>query len=537
MERTHGIIGHLIKKLKAMRLIANQAEFFALFYPEAHTHPFENNFAATSNAVKYDYFSENTYNDISAQLKDADEFKQHLFRLNGMAEVNENSNEIASFLNYMHPVIVNTTTYARTRIDKKNSSAKKSAFTEFNASYHTEISNYFASASVSVPLTQYIYLAIHWGVLKTLPTSFSFETNYKNQLNEFNEKVVCKYGVNSVPGRRAIMRLASTNMFAMYEAGNFYYYGNTESHIPDYNKALDYFRKSAGLGLDETIDNAHCNPLSLWVISYMYFNYHFRLDLKDVDMIYEIERLDRETRIKFSIRYCKEAIARNGCVPAINMLGLISDTLDEDARFKHSLKAPEHYFLEAAEADYVYAYNNLATLVKRSVYHSEGEEQLAHLDHYLSCLDSASKGFETWASNRLGLFYLTGKPEPGNDPLCFPDYIDRTKARTYFERATENYTDINSAWAYANLMVYFPEKYEKHLELLEQHLVYCCDLYSLAPLKFLCEHFDETGLTRVSVRSQRYLLKVLQRLDCEMELVELIAGKCEIPLESVLRKR
>lgn len=519
MAKKHGILGHLINKLKSMHFIRNQEEFFDLLKEGQKNGSIYFNSAAISHAVQYDYYSSNTHQDLSTQLRNAQEFKIRLLKMNEMIEKNENTNEIDSFLRYMKPIIEKTHQYATRRLEKysEGSSEYNDSFCQYDTYQKKILENYFAKSSPSVPLVHYIYLLIYWSVLKSLPATFSFETNYRNQLNEFNEQVLCKYGVGSAPGRRAVMQLAQTNIFAMYEVGNFYYYGNTENQRPDYNKALEYFRKAAGLSNDESIDSARCNPLALWLVSYMYINYQRRMELKDAKNIYEIERLSWEDRIKFSIRYCKYAIQQNGCIPAINMLGIISNLLDDNGRATYSLKTPDAYFLEAANSNYVYAYNNLATMEIKAVFNTTATEQKIHLEKCIEYLAKAANEHEPWASNTLGLLYCTGELNHENKKLIFTEIIDPEKALYYFETASNLYTNINSAWAYVNMMVYFPEKYIDNSHLLEQHLIYCCDLNNVSALKFLCKNIEKTCLNQTAHHCQNYFIKVLQRLNIEAE--------------------
>ena len=521
MTKKYGILGHLLIKLKDMNLIHNQNSFFGLFTSSGRLEDdFGLNASAISHAVHHDHFSKNAHQDISICLRDSQGFEKRLLSLPGMADKNENTSEIDSFIQYMQPVIAQTTYFASRRLEKYkvNSSEYIESFVPFDFNQKKKLEDYFSTHSLSVPLVHYIYLIIYWSVQKSLPPTFFFETYYRNQLNEFNDKIVCKYGVNSIPGRRAIMQLASTNIFAMYEIGNLYYYGNTETKKPDYNKALAYFRKSAGLSNSEQIDPVKSNPLALWLVSYMYINYHYRLDLKDIDTVYEIERLSREERIEFSIRYCKSAIQKNGCIPAINMLGIISNLLAEDQRKSYSLKEPAYYFLEAAKNDYVYSYNNLAILEFKSMLCTSGAEQQTHLDKYIEYLSLAASEHEPWASNALGLFYLTGNITHEGSTLSFHTPANREKALSYFEAATTPYTNSNSAWAYVNMMVYFPEKYVHNIPLLEQHLIYCCDLHNPAALKFLCKHIEQTPLQEMSPKGKSYLSKILHRMGIEQEL-------------------
>ena len=90
---------------------------------------------------------------------------------------------------------------------------------------------------------------------------------------------------------------------------------------------------------------------------------------------------------------------------------------------------------------------------------------------YICYLKIAADRYESYAANRLGLFYITGEIKGANGTAALKGYIDPSLAKEYFEKATV-YPDENSAWGYLNLMKYFPKTYEKDIDLMNEHMDY-----------------------------------------------------------------
>lgn len=172
----------------------------------------------------------------------------------------------------------------------------------------------------------------------------------------------------------------------------------------------------------------------------------------------------------------------------------------------------DSFFVAAAKAGYVYACNNLAVreaqniieLNKKISLHKtestndmksdmsdDNRDTISDIEadelkdltnklndaviNYICYLRLAADKYEPYAANRLGLFYITGEINCGDDKAVFKEYVDRVKAKEYFNKATI-YPDANSAWAYFNLMKYFYKDYEKNIELMNEHMDYIKEL-------------------------------------------------------------
>lgn len=514
-DQTYGILGNLIIVLKEMHLLKNQTELFDLLANKQISF----NSSAISRAVHNDFYSNAASLFLASQLEDAKGFKNRLFaKLTGIKDQNEKTYTIKMFTSRMKDIINATEYYASKKPDGIGND------TPFNPDDKEKLFNHFSASLSTFPLVHYIYILIYWSVLKALPSTFSFETHYQIELTEFNSKVICKYGLGSVAGRRAVMQLASTeNIFALYELGNMYYYGNVENHQKNYTKALMYYRKAAGLSIDERINDAKCNPLALWIVAYMYINYQEGVELKNVtERVHEIERLQPNDRIDFAIRYCKHAVQLNNCVPALNLLGLISNRLEEADRNAFSLLAPEEYYAKAAEEGYVYAYNNLSKIEAKYIVSSSGIEQEKHVDNYIEYLAASAAEREPWACKKLGLFYYDGIISYEKEIREFKRRIDHQKSREYFEMAISLYSSENIAWSYAYLMIYFPEKYSSNTLLLEEHLEHCNDLQNKEAMEFLCENIHKTCIANISYNAQINFMKALKALEIKQELLDTV---------------
>lgn len=339
-----------------------------------------------------------------------------------------------------------------------------------------------------------VYLLIYFGVCKNLPSNFSFGLKYRQDLEEFSNKVLCKYGVKSHPGIKALLELSTKgNIFALYECGDMYYYGNKKHPEPDYNKAIEYYRKAGGVDKKENIDETNCNPLALWSLSYIYFNYQRRLDLKEVKNIYELDRLTVVERVEYAVNYAKKAVELTECGPAYNILGLISQFVDKELCEKNNLKDPIYYFKKSAELDYIYAFVNIAMLEKDQIFTDE-KNKFEHLKEYLYYLTIAGDKPENWADNELGLLYLNGIVSSDNTKkqYVFENLIDRKQSLNYFKRATEHIIDNSSIEAIANMVIHFPELYLDDNSLFQNHVKMVYEKNNRKAMEMLEKHFHET---------------------------------------------
>ena len=532
-KQTHGILGHLIKEINALTMInIGKGEFLYLATNMKkdldNSSPFGNN--DTPITFAWDFIPQRFQDLVTNSLNDGSAFKKKLSTLLGPKDSDKEI--IQEFSLRMKKLIKSVNIYALKRIKSSETSFSEDSFSTYNPDAKKHLLKYFTCDISSCTLKDYIYVITYWAMLKTLPPVFFFELNYRKQLAEFNTVVVSRYGVNSQGGKRVLLDLCNSNIFAMYEVGNLYYFGMRYNQKPDLQKALYYFKKSAGISSNDEIDQSKCNPLALWVISYMYRTYRKDLDLAHLDYnaIPEIECLTETERLSLSIKYCKKAVQLNRCIPAYNLLGLISKNLSEVERKEYSLKSPEYYFLEAAEQDYPYAYNNLAAIEREKIFVSSYPIARKHLDKYLHYLSKAADLDEPWACRKLGQFYLDGKITLQDLEVSFLSKKDLETAYKYFQKAISEYNNESSAISYDYLLVHFQDKYDSSIAL-ENHIMSCCTLKSLSALTYLFENIGENALQKLSISVRENAYNTLVALEAENKLLKIAQKKLDyIPI-------
>ncbi len=514
-EKTRGLVGRLYDELNAINLFSNTTDFIDFISTEkGNEETKENKKSRTltiSNAcwaeiAKKDYFTKTLMIDISTVLDKEKDFEIEL------AKRFKGNDNLKDLLNpRLIDLLMSVDHYGTSNGDT----------VPYNSELKTQLLSYFQVTKDNYSIERNIYLLIYFAVRKSLPANFYFGYGYRQQLNEFNEKVICRYGVNSKPGTRAIIELAeSGNIFALYEHADMLYYGTGADNTPDYERAIVYYQKAAGLSrIDQQIKNKGlCNPLALWSLSYIYFNYHRRVELKEIENISELERLSPEERLEYAIKYAKWAISMTSCAPAENILGVISRSLSENQRTQYSLKSPIDYFNSAKKYDYIYAYNNIASIELDSIF-LDPQNAESHLKAYLENLTISAKKMEPYAANTLGKFYLSGKITTKIDDQSYSNtytnYINPDTAKEYFKLAISAYRDGYSAWAYANLIVHFPEEYKNDIGLLAKYFKQCCNLKKIDPLLFLYKNKD--SIEPLGEASITYLEKLISSLNKTVE--------------------
>lgn len=445
IDMNSGILGNLYSLLNSYNVITKAKKFVELLTDIQSS----TNNNLWSNIKYYDYFPAGPYSQICNKLNN-----KKLF----LAEIEKYTARISPSLqreiNFYLPLIIKEVTnyntggcYARNAQTKRYSDSEKS-----------KLISYYSIKTTEFSLSYNIYQMIYFAVKKELSPDFFFGQAYQEDKKKFTEQVLCRYGVISDPGMREIYELAEKgNIFALYEYSDMMYYGKNDTKTVNHQKAFDYLERCAGVTCPTSSEKERCNPLALWSLSFIYYNYVPNPAIA-THHILQLEQLERNSRIETAIRYAKAAYALNSCPPALNMLGVISLNEGAEVREKYGLLMPYEYFSNAADEGYVYSYNRMALMDATAIF-TDPQNKVAHLKNYINHLTKAADKFENWASNRLGCFYLNGEVfcfiDGKRYSETFPDYSNRHAAYKYFKASFSNIIDSNSAWGYANMIIYF----------------------------------------------------------------------------------
>ena len=264
---------------------------------------------------------------------------------------------------------------------------------------------------------------------------------------------------------------------------------------------------SAGIDVDflgEWNSDGTAYPMAFWSVGYYLVNYKRGAALKVCENIPEIDILTLEKRLAMALELAVACIDHEAVPGAINLVGrILQEASESDEMFsalgpvinkvlegrtftgisesivhiesrEKCAEISESFFVSAAQEGYVYACNSLAAREAERIINADDSDSEKISDlvlNYICFLKLAADKYEPYAANRLGLFYATGEIISGEDKVVFRDYIDYSLAKEYFLKATV-YPDSNSAWAYFNLMKFFPKMYDRDIELMNEHMDY-----------------------------------------------------------------
>lgn len=341
--------------------------------------------------------------------------------------------------------------------------------------------------------------------------------------------LIQKFGASSPISEREVISLAEEgNVVALKAYGDLFFNHKVMRKYP-YRDAFSKYLSASGITFAVNggwQSSGKSYPTAFWMVGYYLFTYHMDGLLLNCESIPAIERLTRPERLAMALQLAKACIDSAPAPGAYNLIGRILTELSEDAALSaemdldlESLLTELHhtpittvandYFVKAAECGYVYACNNLATReisslltledasdmnrdtnsspdqVTDQVANQIADQIAEHIKNYIHYLTIAADRFEPYAANRLGLFYLQGQIQvPGESrTLYYKDYCNVQLAKEYFTKATIH-PDINSAWAYFNLIKFFPKDYSANIDLLNEHMEYIKqlnpDVYDIA---------------------------------------------------------
>lgn len=348
-----------------------------------------------------------------------------------------------------------------------------------------------------------------------------FTTNgkYKDDLKEYSEQILEKYGVSSESAEREIMCLAdSGNTVACKLYADLIYYKKV-LRKNFYRDAFELYLKSAGITVNEFgwMCSGNSYPLSFWTIGYYLINYKRESSLLNCETIDIIEEMSLEERFTIALKLAVTTVDHIPAAGAVNLIGRILFEISEDSDLFEKLKdtvinsvckhdfdsigivtvtvdtqkecglLADQFFFKAAEDGYVYSCNNLAVREaeriigmlsddgtgrsKEEIYSEKKEEIDMSVIDYVCFLKLAADRYEPYAANRLGLFYRTGEIKTSEGSFIFRDYIDHALAKEYFVKATIC-PDENSGWAFLNLIRYYYNDYSNNIELMNEHMDY-----------------------------------------------------------------
>ena len=324
---------------------------------------------------------------------------------------------------------------------------------------------------------------------------FVCDGSYKEALKEYTESILQKYGTASRAAEREVLYLAKKgNTVAKSAYAEAILYQKIIRKDP-HRDAFALYMESAGLKIAENGSFVSASgaayPLSYWMIARFLVDYKRMPPLKKCEKIPEIEALALEERLSTALSLAAACVSNIRSGGALNLIGRILDEASADEELFNKIKtsvsklascdtieecagAAEDFFKQAAKEGYAYAANNLAAReADRIIALKEEGADLSsikpHIESYEEYLKSAADRYESYAANRLGMFYVIGEVKGKKSTANFRDYINTGLAKEYFKKATV-YPDANSAWAILNLIQYFHSDYTRNLALLDEHM-------------------------------------------------------------------
>ena len=361
---------------------------------------------------------------------------------------------------------------------------------------------------------------------------FTCDGSYKDDLKAYTETILEVYGVSAKSSEREIICMSNEgNVVATKLYGDLIYHKKLMRKNA-YKDAFDLYLKAAGISVEDGkwTCSGKSYPQAFWNIGYFLMNYRrgaFLKECEQIDIIEEMSLIDRMTK---AFELGVATLKVENISGAVNMVGrFLKEVSESDELFEQLgpvikegiselieggkvnpemlqnipmldtkeayAKTAEDFFVEAAQDGYVFACNSLAAKEADRIielyqdqlngvaFLGDDSELNDSIINYICYLKLAADKYESYAANRLGLFYMTGEVLSSGNKAVFKDYIDTALAKEYFMKATV-YPDENSAWGYFNLMKYFPKMYEKDIDLMNEHMDYIKELnlevYSIA---------------------------------------------------------
>ena len=231
----------------------------------------------------------------------------------------------------------------------------------------------------------------------------------------------------------------------------------------------------------------------------------------------ELEEMSRIEQIEAAIQNAKFAYSLTGNPAAANTLGKIALIAEDEVagiaqlRQKYGVDSAENYFKYAADQEYLYAYANLAYLFIDKMFNDK-EKETVFLGKYIDTLEKQAEQGEPWAANMLGRFYLTGivQNRSTTRQRIFEDEKNPDIAFEYFEKAVKDKKDHSSGWAYANMIISFPDKYKDNFDKLKNDILICIEINNKEAIDYIRQNLIETYKNHFSKTQCQTLMKILR---------------------------
>ncbi len=342
---------------------------------------------------------------------------------------------------------------------------------------------------------------------------FGCDDSFRDDMREYAGSMLLKYGGYSPSAKREIMCLADEgNVVAAKMYADLVFYGGL-MRSDRYREAFGLYLKSAGITVDENgvwKATGKSYPLAFFSLGFCLVNYRAGSVMKDCEAIDVIDAMSYEERLSTALELTLSCLEHINTPAAINLVGRIlyeasmNETLyealkgviEEEVAERDFDTIPLHvggcasmedceevsrqFFEASASEGYVYACNNLAAkeaerIVSMDEKGADGDELKKAVEKYIGYLKLPADKYEPYAANRLGMFYLSGEIKAGDGKVICRDFIDKALAKEYFKKAT-SYLDMNSAWAFYNLIKNYHKDYDNNIELMNEHMDYIKEL-------------------------------------------------------------
>ncbi len=246
--------------------------------------------------------------------------------------------------------------------------------------------------------------------MKNQKIRFTTDNAFEQELKDYSDLILCKYGVSSRSAEREIKCMVDEGSTVAEKLYADLIFNKKILRKHAYREAFELYLKSAGITVSDgkwTCDG-HSYPLSFWIIGYYLVNYKRESFLSNCETIDTIEAMSLEERLAIALELAIATIEHVTAPGAINLIGRLLSEIAADATLFTKLQPTidrlisdysfsdlgietdiivnaeqaralaEQFFVKAAEEGYVYACNNLAMREAERIISLVGDGKNAH---------------------------------------------------------------------------------------------------------------------------------------------------------------